>query len=83
MITISVKVIPKSSQQKLKWENDYLKVWLSSAPEAGKANSELVRTLAEKLLIPKGAIHIRKGKTSRIKIVDIEGITIEEIQKIA
>jgi len=83
MITLSIKVIPKSSQAKLKWDGNTLKAWLHSAPEGGKANAELTRTLAKFLSVPKSSIHIRKGETSRNKIVDIEGITFDDIQKIA
>lgn len=83
MTKISVKVIPKSSRQKLKYEGNTLKVWLHPAPEDGKANAELVRILAKKFRVPKGDISILRGETSRNKVVDIEGITMEVIQKIA
>ena len=83
MTRIQIKVIPKSSRQDLKMEGKTLKVWLHAPPEKGKANQELVLILAKKLHIPKSSIQIIKGESTKNKLVDIEGITLEEIQKIA
>lgn len=82
MSKIKVKVIPKSKHKALKYEDDTLKIWLSSAPEGGKANAELVRILAKLLEIPKSSITIIKGLSTRNKIVDIEGISNQDIKKI-
>jgi len=82
MSKIKVKVIPKSKHKALKYEDDTLKIWLSSAPEGGKANAELVRILAKLLKIPKSSITIIKGLSTRNKIVDIEGISNQDIKKI-
>ena len=81
MTRLSVKVIPKSGQSKLKFEGKTLRVWLKSAPEDGKANDELVRILADKLEISLASIKISRGFSSRNKIVDISGISVEEIEK--
>lgn len=82
MSRITVKVIPKSGSSELKISGKTLKVWLTSAPEDGKANDELVRTLADKLGIKKSAIEIFSGFTSRNKLVDILGVSLEDIEKI-
>jgi uncharacterized protein YggU (UPF0235/DUF167 family) len=81
VIRISVKVIPKSRRSELKFEGNTLKVWLKSAPEDGKANEELVRTLADKLEISLSEIKLTRRVSSRNKTVDISGITLEEIKK--
>lgn len=81
MTRLSVKVIPKSGRSELKFEGKTLKAWLKSAPEDGKANEELVRTLADKLGAPKTCIEIVRGFSSKNKIVDISGISTEEIEK--
>ena len=82
MSRISIKVIPKSGRSELKFDGNTLKVWLKSAPTDGKANEELVRTLADKLKIAKSNIEISSGFSSRNKVVDIVGVTQEEIEKI-
>ena len=82
MSRLSVKVIPKSGRSELKKVGNSLKIWLLSAPEDGKANDELVRILADKLDIRKSDIVIRSGFSSRNKIVDIVGVSLEDIEKI-
>lgn len=82
MSRFSVKVIPKSGRSELKRVGNALKAWLHSAPEDGKANEELVRILADKLSIKKSSVTIVTGKTSRNKVVDIVGVTVEDIEKI-
>lgn len=81
MTRLSVKVIPKSGRLELKFDGKTLKVWLKSAPEDGKANDELVRILADKFDLPKSAIEIVHGFSSKNKIVDIAGISVDKIEK--
>lgn len=82
MSLVPIKVIPKSGRSELKKVGNSLKVWLKSAPTDGKANAELVRILADKLKIAKSRIEIVSGFSSRNKIVDILGVTQEDIEKI-
>jgi uncharacterized protein (TIGR00251 family) len=80
---VTVKLIPKSGRSELKYEGALLKIWVKSAPEDGKANAELIRTLADILKIPRKEIQILRGSSSRIKVVDIRGITVEDLKKAA
>ena len=82
MTRVEIKVIPKSRRSELKKIGKTLKAWLKSAPEDGKANEELVLMLAEKLGVPKSSIEISRGIASRNKLVDIVGVSAEEIEKI-
>lgn len=82
MSRLVIKVIPKSGRSELKKSGNSIKAWLTSAPEDGKANEELVRMLADKFDVSKSAISLVKGKTSRNKVVDIVGVSVEEIEKI-
>jgi len=82
MSRISIKVIPKSGRSELKMVGKTLRVWLKSAPTDGKANEELVRTLADKLDVRKSDIEIITGFSSRNKVVDIVGVSAEDIEKI-
>jgi len=81
MSRLTVKVIPKSGRSALKFEGNLLKVWLKATPEDGKANEELVRTLADKFGISRSEIEIVRGFSSKNKLVDISGISVEEIKK--
>ena len=78
---LSVRVIPRSSHNSLSWEQEVLKVRLTAPPVDGAANDALVAFLAETLGLPKRAISIVHGATSRQKIVEISGMAEEAIKQ--
>lgn len=47
------------------------KVYVTVAPEQGKANKKMIELLAEYFRVTKSEIQIVKGETSRNKIVEI------------
>jgi uncharacterized protein len=51
----------------------HLKVRVTAIPEKGKANKALIALLSKSLKVPKGAIAIVSGETSRVKTVEIAG----------
>ena len=51
-----------------------IKVSLNSPPVDGKANRELCVFLAKKLKLPKSAVSLVSGQTSRDKVVFLPGI---------
>lgn len=51
----------------------HLKVRVTAIPEKGKANKALIALLSKSLRVPKGAIAIVAGETSRVKTVEMEG----------
>jgi uncharacterized protein (TIGR00251 family) len=51
---------------------DYLKVNLTSVPEKGKANSELIKLLSKTLHLSKSSFSIINGETDRYKKLLIE-----------
>lgn len=59
-----------------------LKVRVSAVPEDGKANKALVALLARTLRLPKSAITILSGETSRKKILRIDGDPEDLAQKL-
>lgn len=75
-LIFSVRVLPKSSKSEIVGELDgALKVKIKSPPIDGAANAELVKTLAKFFDVPKSAVEIIKGETSKNKQIKIEGIT--------
>lgn len=73
MTLISVQVKPRATRQRIqqKSEREWV-VSLQSPPVDGKANSELIQLLAKTLDIPKSAIHIKSGRHSRHKLIEID-----------
>ena len=50
-----------------------LRVRVKAVPDKGKANAAVVTLLARALRVPKSAIAITAGETTRLKIAEIEG----------
>ena len=56
----------------VKIDGNRITVGVTSKPERGKANQELVRKLAKHFKIPTSQVQILKGLKSKNKIVNIE-----------
>jgi hypothetical protein len=70
-----VHVVPRARETAMAGRHgDALRIRLAAAPVDGAANAELVRFLAERLNVPRGAISIAAGLTGRRKTVKIKGI---------
>lgn len=78
-----IKVSPRSFRTEcLGWEENMLKIKLRAIPDKGSANEELIAFLSSSLQICKSSIKIHKGHTSRLKQMEIEGISLENVQKL-
>jgi uncharacterized protein len=90
---ITIHVIPRSGKNALEWEEEnggnnrgqwgstaMLKARLTAPPVDGAANRALIALLADRLHIPKRAIAITHGATSRLKTVEITGLTLDELR---
>lgn len=64
---IRLRVVPGAKVEKLAIENSTLKIWVRTAPEDGKANRAVITFLAKTLKLPKEAVTIISGHTSRDK----------------
>ena len=58
-----------------------LRVRLAAPAHEGRANAELVRFLAGLLDVPKGAVAVAAGASSRRKLVRISGLTVDEARR--
>lgn len=82
-LIFSVRVLPKSSKSEIVGEHDgALKIKVKSPPVDGAVNAELIVTLAKFFDVPKSAVEITKGRTSKTKQVKIEGITAANLPDI-
>lgn len=78
---LTMRVIPRSSKNALEWDQGILKARITAPPVDGAANDALIALLAERLGLPKRNISIVHGATGRQKIVEITGMTVEEIEE--
>ena len=75
-IVIAVRVIPRAGRSQITGTRDNaLLVRLNAAPVDGAANAELIEVLADALDVPRRAVTIVSGGTSKQKRVRIEGIS--------
>lgn len=59
---------------------DAVEVALAAPPVDGAANEELVRTLADALGVAKRQIALVRGESSRQKLVEVAGLSVEEVR---
>ncbi|MDA1348088.1 MAG: DUF167 domain-containing protein [Chloroflexi bacterium] len=83
---IQIRVQPKAGRERVEVVDGpgppKLKVYVTAAPEGGKANAAVVALLADRLGVAKGAVQIVRGHRSRDKSVEIEGVTPSQAVRI-
>ena len=69
---LTVRVQPRASRQQLEKisENEF-RARLTSVPEKGKANAELLELLADYLDVPVSRLRLVRGQAARTKVVEI------------
>ncbi len=78
-IQVFVRLTPKSSANRIAGVEGCadgsanLKVTVTAAPEAGKANAALIKLLAKTWKLPKTSLSVVSGATSRRKVVLVSG----------
>lgn len=68
---ISVHIKPKSKHPEVVERDGIVEVFVSSPPEDGKANEEMIELLADYFETAKSLVTIVSGHTARHKIVEI------------
>ncbi len=79
-VTVSVRVQPRASKDELVGAIDgALKIRLRAPAIENRANEALIEFLCVLLKTPKSAVRIQSGAQSRIKRVEIHGVTRRQI----
>jgi uncharacterized protein (TIGR00251 family) len=82
MARLTIKVHPRAKRSALAGRiGDAWKLSLAAPPVDGKANDECVRFLAELARVPRSRVRIVMGLTSRVKVVEIEGVPQEDLER--
>jgi uncharacterized protein (TIGR00251 family) len=83
-LRFSVRVQPRASRSEIVGlHGDALKVRLAAPPVDGAANAALVELLADGLGVPRSCVRIVTGATSRGKVVEVDGVHVENIRRLA
>ena len=82
MARVTVKVHPRARRSAIAGRfGDAYKLDLAAPPVDGKANEECIRFFAELARVPRARVKILTGLTSRMKVVEIEGVPQEELER--
>ncbi|HEU4642148.1 MAG TPA: DUF167 domain-containing protein [Gemmatimonadaceae bacterium] len=83
-VRFSVRVQPRAGRTALDGTHaGALRVRLAAAPVDGAANEALVELLADRLDVPRSAITIVSGATSRTKLVEVHGVDAARARELA
>ena len=79
---LNVRLTPRASSTEIRrFVQDVLHVRVTAPPVDGRANEALVRLLAARLGVPRGAVRIVAGQTAREKLLAIDGLTVDEVRR--
>jgi uncharacterized protein (TIGR00251 family) len=75
-VRFGVRVQPRSSRPGVDGlHGETLRIRVQAAPVDGAANEGVIAVLAEALGVPRRAIRIEAGVTSRSKVVEVAGVS--------
>ena len=82
-VILNVKAQPRSSKAGIDGIlGDAVKVRIRCAPVDGKANKELVETLADAFDLPKSMVVFKSGETSKTKRILLKGMTSARVREV-
>lgn len=82
-VRFAVRVQPRAARSTVEGVRDgALRVRLAAPPVDGAANEELVRLLARRLGVARRDVSIVGGVTSRSKLVDVRGVSVEAVRSL-
>lgn len=70
--SITVRVTPKASRNRVLREGDVVRVYVTTVPEGGKANAAVQKLLAKALGMAKSRLTLIRGHTSRDKVFRVD-----------
>lgn len=86
-VTLVVRLTPRGGRDAAEgWACDadgrpYLKVRVASPPVEGAANAALIGFLAKALKVPRSAIRLAAGDTSRLKRLELDGLDSTDLAR--
>jgi uncharacterized protein (TIGR00251 family) len=83
-VTLTLHIQPGAKKTEFAGlHGDALKIRLAAPPVDGKANETLIGFVAGSLGLPKSAVNLKNGLTSRRKVLEVVGTTAEAVVRVA
>ena len=83
-VVFEVVVTPRSSRVRIgPVVEDRLKIAVTAPPAEGEANAAVIEAVAHALGVPKRAVEIVRGESSRRKTLRVAGVTVEQVAALA
>ena len=83
-VRFAVRLQPRASKNEIVGlQGSALKVRVTAPPVEGMANESLIELLSATLKVPRRNVCIVSGSASRTKILEVQGVSLESIQRIA
>jgi hypothetical protein len=83
-VTLTLHIQPGAKKTEFAGlHGDALKIRLAAPPVDGKANEALVKFVAETLKLPKSAVNLKSGQSSRRKVLEVQGAEVGAIAAFA
>lgn len=71
---VSVRVHPRASRARLRWDGAVLELWVTAPAVEGAANRAVLEAVAEWAGVRAAAVRLVSGDRARTKIVDVAGV---------
>ena len=78
---IDIRLTPRGGRDRIDgWDGTLLRVRVAAPPADGRANESMIRLVAKALGVPPSRVTLVSGAQSRTKVVEVEGLTADEIR---
>jgi uncharacterized protein (TIGR00251 family) len=80
--SLVIRLQPRAKRNAIMDERDgVLRVSVAAAPVDGLANAALCKLIAKRAGVARGRVSIVRGERSREKVVQVEGVELEELRR--
>src|SRR5207244_3263996 len=81
-VRLDVHVRPGARKEGVRgWQAGVLRLDVTAAPEQGRANRAVTDLLAEALGVRKSAVALVRGRASRNKVIEVDGLSEDEVRR--
>jgi uncharacterized protein len=83
-VRFTVRLQPRASKNEIAgFQGSALKVRVTAPPVEGMANESLIELISTALKISRRSVCIVSGSASRMKILEVVGVSLESVQRMA